>query len=120
MRSRGAAAAGLSILAMAYGAALLVAVAVAPALDGESLLEHGGPWSLAIFAQPLVASAVVWSLLRRRCHAGGDGVTAAAWSLATVYLVYSVLGGFSIAAGALPAAVLMLLAVAVTPRGAPA
>jgi len=42
--------------------------------------------------------------------------TTLAWTLAPVYLVYSITGGFSIAAGALPAAMLIFVAVALTPR----
>jgi hypothetical protein len=58
----------------------------------------------------------MWHVLRRRRHTGSERATAVAWTLACAYLVYSIVGGFTIAAGALPAALLMFLAVALAPR----
>lgn len=113
---RGRVAAGLCVLAGVYGAGLLLTITVIPTVDDRTLLQHGGPWSLAIFAQPLLVSAMMWHVLRRRCHGGSDRATTVAWTLASVYLIYSVVGGFSIAAGALPAALLLFLAVALAPR----
>jgi hypothetical protein len=52
----------------------------------------------------------------RACHTGSARATTLAWTLAPVYLVYSITGGFSIAAGPLPAAMLIFVAVALTPR----
>lgn len=114
-RQRGPVAAGLCVLAVVYSAALLVAVAVIPVVDGQTLLGHGGAWTLAIFAQPLLVSGLIWRLLRARCQTGSPRATRVAWTVAPVYLAYSVVGGFSIAAGALPAALLLLVAVALTP-----
>lgn len=111
-------AAGLCALAAVYSAGLLVSIAAVPTIDDQTLLEYGGPWSFAIFAQPLLMSVVMWQLLRGRCHTGSDQATVGAWMIAIVYLVYSVLGGFTVAAGALPAALLIFFAVALTPRGA--
>jgi hypothetical protein len=116
-RRRGRTAAGVCVLAVLYSAGLLLCIAVLPTIDDQTLLRYGGPWSLAIFAQPLVMSGVMWHLLGRRCQTGGARATTVAWTLASVYLVYSVIGGFTIAAGALPAAVLLFVAVALTPRG---
>jgi lysylphosphatidylglycerol synthetase-like protein (DUF2156 family) len=110
---------GLSVVAIVYSVALLAAITAIPADDGQTLLEYGGPWSLAIFAQPLLVSVLMWHLLRRRCHNGSRHATRAAWVIATIYLIYSVLGGFSIAAGGLPAALLLFLALATTPPGSP-
>lgn len=113
---RGRAPFGLTLLAVGYGVALLVWVAAAPAFEGETLLEYGGPGSLAITAQPLVFSLLMWALLRRRCTTGSRVATVTAWALGTLFLVWSVLGALSLAAGAFPAAVLLLVAVALTPR----
>lgn len=113
---RGRIAAGLCVLSGVYSAALLVSIVVIPAADDETLLQYGGPWTVAIFAQPLLVSGLMWHVLRRRCHTGSDRATAVAWTLGCVFFAYSVVGGFTIAAGALPAALLMLLAVAVAPR----
>jgi hypothetical protein len=107
---------GLTVVAVAYGVALLVWVAAVPSIDGETLLEYGGPWSLAITAQPLVFSLLMWGLLRRRCTTGSRAATAAAWTLGALFLAWSVLGALSLAAGAFPAAALLLVAVALTPR----
>ncbi|MEA2218421.1 MAG: hypothetical protein QOJ35_1047 [Solirubrobacteraceae bacterium] len=113
---RGRVAVGLCGLAVVYSAGLLLVIAVIPPIDDQTLLQYGGSWSLAIFAEPLLVSALLWRLLRRRCHTGSDRSTMVAWLLATVYLVYSVLGGLSTAAGAFPSALLIFLAVALTPR----
>lgn len=112
---RGRAAFGLTLLAAAYGVALLGWVAVVPAVDGETLLQHGGPGSLAITAQPLVFSLGMWVLLRQRCTTGSGMATTTAWALGSLYLAWSVLGALTLAAGAFPAAVLLLFAVALTP-----
>ena len=115
---RGRAPFGLTMAAVAYGVALLVWVAAVPSVDGETLLEYGGPGSLAITAQPLLFSLLMWALLRRKCTTGSRVATAAAWPLGTLFLAWSVLGALSLAAGAFPAAILLLLAVGLTPRPA--
>ena len=110
---------GLTLLAVAYSVVLLVWVIAIPSIDGETLLQYGGPLSVAIAAQPLVFSLLMWALLRRRCTTGSRMATATAWALGTLYLVWSVLGALTIAAGAFPAAVLLLFAVGLTPRPEP-
>jgi hypothetical protein len=112
---RGRASFALTLAAVAYGIALLVWVIAVPAIDGQTLLGYGGPASLAIVAQPLLASLLMWYLLRRRCTTGSDVATTWAWALGTAFLVWSVLGALSLAAGAFPAAVLLILAVLLTP-----
>ena len=89
-----------------------------PAVDGETLLSYGGPLSLAIASQSLPVSLGVFWLLRRRCTTGSRAAIACAWILGSLYLVWSVLAGFSLAAWALPAALLLMLAVGFTPRPA--
>ncbi len=113
---RGRAPFGLTVAAVAYSVGLLVWVATAPAIDGETLLEYGGPGSLAITAQPLLFSLLMWALLRRRCTTGSRAATSTAWILGTLFLAWSVVGALSLAAGAFPAAVLLLVAAALTPR----
>jgi hypothetical protein len=112
---RGRASFGFTFAAVLYSVALVVWVLAVPGSDGETLLEHGGPWSVAITAQPLLVSVVVWVLLRRRCTTGSRIASNAAWTIGAVYVVWSVLGALSLAAGAFPAAVLLLVAVALTP-----
>jgi hypothetical protein len=116
---RGRAPFGLTLVAIAYSIGLLIWVAAIPAFDGETLLEYGGPGSLAITAQPLLFSLLMWALLRRRCTTGSRVATATAWALGTLYLVWSVLAALSLAAGAFPAAVILLFAVGLTPRPDP-
>lgn len=113
---RGRASFGLTLLAAAYGVGLLAWVAAVPTVDGETLLQYGGPGSLAITAQPLLFSLVMWALLRRRCTTGSRVAATTAWALGSLFLAWSVLGALTLAAGAFPAAVLLLLAVALTPR----
>ena len=83
---RGRAPFGLIIAAVAYSVALLIWVAAAPAVDDKTLLEYGGPGSLAITAQPLLLSLIIWALLRRRCTTGSRLATATAWTLAALFL----------------------------------
>ncbi len=116
---RGRLAFALTALAAVYSVALLASVMAVPEDDGQTLLSSGGPWTLAIFAQPLALTALMFGLLRARCHTGNRVATTAAWSLASVYLLYSVLAGFTLAAGAFPAAFLLALATAFTPEGEP-
>ena len=54
--------------------------------------------------------------MRRRCTTGSRRATATAWMFGTLYVGWSVLAGFTLAAGAFPAAVILLVAVALTPR----
>jgi hypothetical protein len=107
---------GLTILAVAYSVGLLVWVIAIPSIDGETLLQYGGPLSVAITAQPLLFSLIMWALLRRRCTTGSFLATATAWVLGSLYLVWSVLGALTLAAGAFPAAVILMFAVGLTPR----
>ena len=112
---RGRAAFALTLAAVLYGVGLLVWVAAVPSFDGETLLEYGGPLSVAITAQPLLFGLLMWALLRRRCSTGGTLVTVTAWALSTLFLAWSLIGALSLAAGAFPAAVALLVAVTLTP-----
>ena len=113
---RGRLAFALTVLAFVYSLALLFVIAVVPGDGGETALEQATIRNLAIFAQPLLVTLALWSLMRGRCTTGNDGATAAAWTISTVYLLYSVLGAWTIAVGALPAALLLFIAAHVTPR----
>jgi hypothetical protein len=104
---------GLTLLAVAYSIGLLIWVAAVPAFDGETLLDYGGPGSLAITVQPLLFSLLMWGLLRRRTS-GSRVASATAGVLGTLYLIWSVLAVLTLAAGAFPAAVILLFAVWLT------
>jgi hypothetical protein len=112
---QGRAAFALTVVAALYSVGLVVWVCAIPAVDGRTLLEYGGPASLAITAQPLLLSFVMWGLLHRRCATGSRNATAVARVLGPLYLVWSVLGALTLAAGAFPAALLLLCALALTP-----
>jgi hypothetical protein len=105
--AKGRVAAVLTILAIAYGCALLAFAAVALP-----------PLGVLLAAQPLLVSLVMWPLLRARCTAGSSGATFASRAIAYLYLPWSVLGAASLAIGAFPAAVLLTAAAALTPRPA--
>jgi hypothetical protein len=109
----------LTLVAVAYSTGLLIWVTVVPAFNGETLLDYGGPGSLAITAQPMLFSLLMWMLLRRRCTTGSRLATATAWVLGSLYLVWSVLAALTLAAGAFPAAACLLFAVGLTPRPEP-
>ncbi|MEJ7716082.1 MAG: hypothetical protein WKF40_10495 [Thermoleophilaceae bacterium] len=116
---RGRVAFVLTALAAFYSVALLASVMAVPGDDGQTLFSSERPWTLAIFAQPLALTALMFGLLRARCRTGSRAATTAAQAIAIAYLLYSVLAGFTIAAGALPAAFLLALATGLTPEGEP-
>jgi hypothetical protein len=107
---------GFTVAAVLYSIALLVWVVAVPSTGGETLLEYGGAWSLAITAQPLLISLLMWALLRHRCTTGSGAASLAAWAIGLPYLAWSVAGALSLAAGAFPAAVLLLIAVTLAPQ----
>jgi hypothetical protein len=106
---------------MAFGATVL-AVLYSVALLAELLAENhfGGAASdldiVLIFGQPLVVSLIAGILLHHHCKTGNRLTGKIAEFGVVLYLVYSVLGGFTIAAGGFTAAVLLLAAVLLTPR----
>jgi lysylphosphatidylglycerol synthetase-like protein (DUF2156 family) len=112
---RGRASFGFTVAAVLYSLALLAWVVLVPSTEGETLLEYGGLWSLAITAQPLLVSLIMWRLLRNRCTTGSRAAATAAWTIGGMYLGWSVIGALSLAAGAFPAALLLLIAVTLTP-----
>jgi hypothetical protein len=117
----GWAAFALTALAALYSVGLLVEIVVVPEFgSGQTLFEYGGSGTLLIFGQPLVVTLAVWLLLNRYCKTGNRAAGQVAEVGVSLYVVYSVLGGFTISAGGFPAACLLLAAVLLTPRGAAA
>ena len=111
----------MTLLAVLYSVALLVEILVVPEFaGGRTLYEYGGSGTLLIFGQPLVVCLCVWVLLNRHCKTGNRAAGHVAEVGVSLYVVYSILGGFTISAGAFPAACLLLAAVLLTPRGTPA
>jgi hypothetical protein len=103
---------GATVLAILYSASLLL----------ELLAENhfGGSASdldiALVFGQPLVVSVVAGALLHHHCKTGNQLSGRIAEFGVVLYLIYTVLGGFTIAAGGFTAAVLLLSAVLLTPR----
>ena len=99
---------GITVLSIAYGITLFAATVVTQDWD---------PVAIAIYVQPLVISVAFFALLRRYCTVGDSWIKPAAWAAAWVYLVWTVIAGFSLSSGGMIAAVLLLIAVANTPQG---
>jgi hypothetical protein len=62
----------------------------------------------------------MWLLLRRQCSTGGRGSVWAAEVIASAFLAWAFIAGFTISFGTFPTAVLLLAAVLAVPRGGPA
>jgi hypothetical protein len=103
----GRAAFGLTVVALLYSVGLMAWVVTQP---------WAAPMTLAIVAQPLLVTLLVWHLLHARCSTGSRVATTAAWLVVSLFLTWSVLGALTLAAGAFPAAFLLLLAAATTPK----
>jgi hypothetical protein len=106
-RSNGRLAATLTLCAAATGAAQTLWAA---ATFGDWL-------AYAIYAQPIVVSAVLFVVLRAYCTTGRRPFVWLAATIAGLFAVWGFVGGFSLGAGAWPAAWLLVAAVAVAPRG---
>jgi hypothetical protein len=107
--ARGRLAAALTLAAGCYGVAIT-------AWYGT---QFGGGFAYAIYAESIVVSALLFVLLRAYCKSGRRSLSVLAATIATLFFVWSVLGALSLAAGAFPAACLLVAAVALTPRGQP-
>jgi hypothetical protein len=95
-------------LAGLYSVLLLaVACTVPRGSTRETWTQQFGAEILVVFGQPLLVSALLWPLLR---HPTSDRL-GAAWLLATVYLLWTLLGWYFLAPGGLPAGVLLFIAV---------
>ena len=116
---RGRIAFAFALGAVVYSVALIAWVVGVPSIDGQTLLSYGGPLSLVITAQSLPISLLVFMLLRRRCTAGSVAASDGAWILGWSFFTWSIFGGFTVAAGALPAAALLLISIGMTPIPAP-
>lgn len=107
-RRRPRAADVLHSLATLYSVGLVIVAFSVPMIDGrETWVQQFGIRCLLVFGQPLLVSALMWPLLH---YATPNGL-GAAWLLATLYLLYALLGWYFIAPGAAPAAVLLFIAV---------
>ena len=105
--ARGRLAATLTLAAGAWGVFLTATAGT----------QFGGGWAYPLYAQSTVVAAMLFVLLRGYCISGLRSLKALAATFAVLFLVWSVLGALSLAAGAFPAACLLVAAVVLTPRG---
>lgn len=95
-------------LAGVYSVLLLTAACTVPIGDPrETMAQRLGADVLLAFGQPLLVSALLWPLLR---HPTSDRL-GAAWLLATLYLLWTLLGWYFLTPGAIPASILLFIAV---------
>lgn len=104
---RGTVAAALIVVAVLYSGWFIAAV-----------LGQLPPAGVALAAQPLAISLLMWTLLRRRCTSGSARATVASRAIAFLYVPWSILGALTIAIGAFPVAALLAAAAAITPAPA--
>jgi hypothetical protein len=95
-------------LAAVYSVLLLTVACTVPMGDPpETWAQRLGSDVLLAFGQPLLVSALLWPLLR---HPTSDRL-GAAWLVATVYLLWSLLGWYWLTPAGIPTAVLLFIAV---------
>ena len=131
---RGRWAFGMTLLAFAWGVALLVAAFLLPvygsstATGPSGLSEHSasstlvtvnGLGVLAPVGVPILVAAVVWFALHRKCARGSRPSAYVAWTLIGLLIASCLLAAASIGIFVVPAAALLAGAAALTPSGTP-
>ncbi len=116
----------LTVVAFAWGVALIVAAFVAPAYSVDSgpggqqttttLVDENGMGVLIVVSIPAVIAAIVWAVLHRRRRTGRSA--RAAWVLVGVLGAFSVLSLASIGIFILPVVAMLALAAKLTPSPA--
>jgi hypothetical protein len=101
---------GLATAAVVYAAAFTVWVLTAPVYgSGQTLLDENPEASVRVaIAMPLLVASIVWLLLLMRARIPALIV---AWLL----VAFAVITGFSIGMFVLPAALMLVVAAALTP-----
>jgi hypothetical protein len=96
---------------------MVLAATYSLGVTGWFALQYSDPSGAFLAAQSLIVTLIVWQLLHRRCVTGSRPATIATWTIVTGFAIYSALGALSFAPGAMPAALLLVLATSATPRG---
>ena len=132
--TRGRWAFGMTLLALAWAVALLVAAFVLPVygsstasgpsglsvdLDSPTLVAVNGLWVLAPVGLPALVAAVVWFALHRKCSRGSRPSAYVAWALIGLLIAFCLLAVASIGIFVVPGAALLAGAAALTPSGTP-
>ena len=116
---RGRWALALSLLAVAWGVALVAAAFVVPAYsDGSTLAEENTAWIAIPVAVPALLAALAFLGLHRRCKHGSRHGTAGAWVAIALLLGFSVIALLSIGALTVIPALMLAVAARLTPRAA--
>jgi len=128
-RAKGYRAFGLATTGVLWAAALIPGAFFFPAYSGESSSPGGGTvhttdtlvgvngvWAVALFVPPLVLAVVAWVGLHRSCATGSRNGRLVGRVAAGLLAAFGVLA-FSAGFLALPAAVFVAVAAALTPAG---
>jgi hypothetical protein len=113
---RGRWALALTVAAVAWGVALVIAAFVAPAYnDGSTLVAQNGPWVALPVAVPAALAAVAWAGLRHKCSRPGRAGSRAAWTAIALLGAFTLVGAASIGLFVLPATAMLAVAATLTP-----
>lgn len=129
--NRGRRALALTLLAVAWGVALIVLAVVLPvysasettssgqtsAAASQTLVQVNGVGVLAPVALPALFAALVWFALHRKCSRGGRGAEYLAWTVIGLLFALSMLAAASIGMFVVPMALLLACAAMLTPAG---
>jgi hypothetical protein len=117
--TRGRIAFSTSFLAVAAGAALVVAAFAVPMYsDGSSLVDENGTGVLIPVSLPAVLALIAFAGLWARCTRGSVAGERTAITVLTILALFTVVSGFSIGFLVLPITALVAVSVALTPDGA--
>jgi hypothetical protein len=125
----GRAAFWLTLGALGWSVAVVVAAMVVPAYSGSGVTSTGATFTtsatlvgengagvLAVVTLPAVATLLVWGALHRYCSRGSAWARPAAWALIGLIGLLCLVGVMTIGIFLLPVAVLLGCAAARTPR----
>jgi hypothetical protein len=128
---RGRWALGLTVVAVAWGLALIAGALLVPVYDGETttsagavttssatLVGENGAGVLAAVGLPVVLALLVWLALHRKCTRASARAGTVAWWLVGLLLAFCLVSAFTIGVFVLPLALALAGAAALTPRGA--
>jgi len=129
-KSRGRSAFALTVIAFAWGLALVPAALLLPVYQGltssssgvtthtsATLVAVNGPWVLSVMALPAGLALLAWFGLHRRCASASKHGGPLAWTAIAALAVLSLLGALSVGPFLLPTVLLLGAAARLTPAG---
>jgi hypothetical protein len=127
---RGRWAFALTVIAFAWGLALVPAALLLPVYQGATSSSSGvtthtsatlvavnGPWVLAIVALPAALALVAWFGLHRRCASASTHGGPLAWMAIAALALLSLPAALSVGPSMLPTVLLLAAAARLTPAG---